>query len=398
MSALNPIAPTPIQSLSVQTTIPGWQQTSSVIAEIAFRILIPLATCFLLYSALPVGLAAFAVPFAAIGLSFATAFLFNKPAQGIQLKPQLPPSAMAPHAPRGLLREGNNCWLNSLLQLLRKDRPLMDWIQNNEAGEPLRHFYESYQGTYEHNWSHALTSTQPMREFIAGITNQIPPSCATQQDPTEGLQILYHLIPDNQKAVIETTIRLDTTGLPDILDNPQAVIKLTSRNPGLLPVEMSVNGEEPGAANLLDLIPNSLHGTDHDPDGIDRMGVDGVMHRYKPIDTTYRFTEAPAACWVQLKRFIYPGEAIKIGTPVTVPDRAPFPIVDGAAPEYELDSFLVHRGPGNTPHMGHYISYVKENGEWFELNDHVVTRLTAEQAERAKSIAYLLHFTLQQAQ
>ena len=56
---------------------------------------------------------------------------------------------------------------------------------------------------------------------------------------------------------------------------------------------------------------------------------------------------------------------------------------------YDLLSVVVHKGEINS---GHYISFCRENGQWFQFNDSVVTLATEKQVLAAQ--AYLLVYII----
>ena len=67
--------------------------------------------------------------------------------------------------------------------------------------------------------------------------------------------------------------------------------------------------------------------------------------------------------------------------------------LQGSSVPYELYGIVVHRG---TIGQGHYISFIKSNGNWYEINDTRVQRV-AQQVVQSQH-AYMLFYEAQDAQ
>ena len=46
--------------------------------------------------------------------------------------------------------------------------------------------------------------------------------------------------------------------------------------------------------------------------------------------------------------------------------------IDKSQARYELSSFIVHLG--TSTHTGHYVAYVKKDGNWIQYNDRLVLK------------------------
>ena len=98
----------------------------------------------------------------------------------------------------------------------------------------------------------------------------------------------------------------------------------------------------------------------------------------KPVTADKQFTvhEAPTVLTVHLKRFSPMGR--KIGHPVKYDERLSLQSVMSEGqygPTYSLFGVVSHLGGG--PNSGHYYAHVKDaNGQWFEMNDDMVSRRT----------------------
>ena len=62
------------------------------------------------------------------------------------------------------------------------------------------------------------------------------------------------------------------------------------------------------------------------------------------------------------------------------------------SPIYQLYAIIVHEG---TIDQGHYLSYCKSDGEWYEYNDDLVIPVATEQVINNKN-AYLLFYQLKE--
>ncbi|MDR1012925.1 MAG: hypothetical protein LBL38_01495, partial [Lactobacillales bacterium] len=95
---------------------------------------------------------------------------------------------------------------------------------------------------------------------------------------------------------------------------------------------------------------------------------------------------------IQLKRFSQTptGGLVKNPAPVIYPvefDASKYAVNAGS---YELNSIICHFG---TLNGGHYISYVKNNGQWFRCDDSSVTLVSEKEALSQTSAAYVLLYS-----
>jgi hypothetical protein len=93
-----------------------------------------------------------------------------------------------------------------------------------------------------------------------------------------------------------------------------------------------------------------------------------------------RLATAPSILVCHLKRFAYDeyGELVRLRKKVRFPLRLEIGdfmsrVNKARPPPYDLVAVLVHQG--QSCDSGHYISYVKNNGEWFLCNDSVVEKV-----------------------
>jgi len=113
---------------------PNWKLTLQKIVEILAQLLVPFAMTWIAFLVLPMPL----VPLVAIASAFTTAFLFAPRKTELKAVPyeEIHPPALPllPGATKGIINGGNNCWLNSLLQVMRCDEGWMQWLRNTPDG------------------------------------------------------------------------------------------------------------------------------------------------------------------------------------------------------------------------------------------------------------------------
>jgi hypothetical protein len=374
---------------------------AKAIGEVAFLILIPLGTLLALYATLPLSISSIVIPVAALGMTFISAFFFI-PGIGSSQAVKLPflgvhdyDQALPAGAPRGIPNRGNNCWMNSLMQLLRNDAPFMAWVMKPEQEQnPFRLFSDAYQQAMNAGQRQVDGESQTLRTYLSGIS-PISPSIGKQEDPTEALTYL----PDLQLG----------QGFPQIRETK--CFAAEARNPsekdtldrGFLQV-----GIRPGVPlDLRALFAAHCDCAPEDPN----LQIDG--HRIDREKT--QFVTAPPSLWIQLKRFVNVPQpwslvhvikstfwhyyhkkklnpewhTFKREDSISVPNQLPIHPVQGADANYRLDSFLVH--VGSSRYSGHYISYTKVGEIWYQIDDAKVRQIGFEALPLNK--AYLFHYS-----
>jgi hypothetical protein len=210
------------------------------ISELAFRILFPLAAVLLLTAILPIAFQAVALPVAAVGLAFLSGFFFQRDSFYVPptswnfpslLKPPLervpnapPPQPLPPlppDAPRGFQNLGNNCWLNSALQLYESDPFIREWVRAPlvpVANDPrineedrhfaevqarLREFFMESDAAVQRNLPIATGSVQNIRKSLSALNPLIltaaNPNENRQEDPDEGIRNHLERLPNEQQ-------------------------------------------------------------------------------------------------------------------------------------------------------------------------------------------------------
>jgi uncharacterized UBP type Zn finger protein len=103
---------------------------------------------------------------------------------------------------------------------------------------------------------------------------------------------------------------------------------------------------------------------------------------------------------IQLVRMQGYNAATKTTLKVDVPIADPFKLVikkeyiQGGTKDllYELAGYIVHQG--STGNSGHYVAYIREDGQWRLYNDDKVSEVTVLEAEKAAKEAYIYFYKL----
>jgi uncharacterized UBP type Zn finger protein len=103
---------------------------------------------------------------------------------------------------------------------------------------------------------------------------------------------------------------------------------------------------------------------------------------------------------IQLVRMQGYNAATKTTLKVNVPIADPLKLVikkeyiQGGTKDllYELAGYIVHQG--STGNSGHYVAYIREDGQWRLYNDDKVSEVTVLEAEKAAKEAYIFFYQL----
>jgi len=130
-TSAKPAAPVPTPLSMAVSRTSKCKSVAQVIAEIAIQILAPFASSLLLFFTLPVSISAIAIPVAAVASAFAVTFFFAHEQAVKKPEPKLAlpttPAALET-VPSGLANAGNDCWLNSISQMMRCDKGMTRWF------------------------------------------------------------------------------------------------------------------------------------------------------------------------------------------------------------------------------------------------------------------------------
>jgi len=288
----------------------------------------------------------------------------------------------------GIQNTSNNCWLNSLMQvLLNRDVLRQDLHQNRN----FRAFIDRYDRALE---GADRPDSQPLRVFLSGLCRDITTD-AQLQDADEPLGAILQIL-QNRNANLRNSVnatfhyryasgRLERT---QKREDDNGFIKL--------PISSKV------AYNLPALLAEYFHSKQnadaHITQRVERtvqepclwglfnrnkvVAENVVVERRKLILEQRKYAFAPNDLFISLKRYL-------VNPNVDVPfnmtmDRKYFETNQVA--NYELDGF--------TSHVSgiHYISYVKRNGIWFLCDDNSVHPVSQATAKNAARKAYIVHY------
>lgn len=112
-----------------------------------------------------------------------------------------------------------------------------------------------------------------------------------------------------------------------------------------------------------------------------------------------RLATAPSVLVCHFKRFAFDryGRMVRLAKHVGFPQRLEIGdymsrVNKARPPPYELISVLVHQG--QTCDSGHYLAYVKNNGDWYKCNDSLVEKV--DEATVMKQQAYILVYEVEE--
>jgi len=389
-----------------------------LIAQVAIRILLIFAAGLLPLLLFPLVLNVVIVPIVVIGTTFLSMFLylphFKEPKAKVEsflgvVKPTalasyewdysvqspIPPDA----PPRGIHRGMTmNCWLNTLLQMVRRDERIWNWLRNPTEDRPLLKlvplgiFVRSYDEAIMKGDPNVSMSTRLVRRALAssGPLNEISHSSERQEDLTAGLEtILNHpnCPPECLVKRLEITEYSVPEGLPPISGGSTRVKEVNDH--GLIRLSLGSSNE---GKHLSQMILNYFKESDLSKSGkVELEGIDGQTHLYPIQERRFEYSQTPEKIWIQIHRFKKKGGRIfKNNSPVSVENEIQIP-VQGGYKTYYLDSFAVHRG--GSLNKGHYNAHI---GPYFCDDDAPVIQPDPEQRQKDLEESYLLLYSHQQ--
>jgi hypothetical protein len=266
-----------------------------------------------------------------------------------------------PGQPVGLVNGGNNCWLNSSLQLManipaahHRMRQIPQLAQFLDAYEANRN---NYQKVGQNIDTHAI------RQFVSRETGGVISDGSRQEDAAEFFDYVFQ--------------------------GPNALYQL----------DHQVNGVVRGAYHQ-----SLLHiGLGTQP----RPSFQQLFNSYfddraeNGARIQFFFQRPPNDLLVSAKRFYGQIDSSgnnhiqtgKIGDAIDVPERLALSnqfVRVGGGSEYVCDAFSVHNG--SSLESGHYICYVKRQNTWWYCSDTRVYEVSAGTALRAMKYGYIFHY------
>jgi hypothetical protein len=434
--------PTP-ESVSFCTKL---TDLAEMILQMAVRVIFISASVLIAASALPLVFHAVLIPVVAISSTLLAGFFFIKPT----VEREFPDSSLPPlikqrevllplDAPKGLLRTGNNCSFNAMVQFLESDPAVAKWLREQPPAEGASfedqtRYWGPLFDSYVENEPHPRPSremlfarfmkdfskvrtlraafylflmsydrgdpvdSQMLREALNHVNSQIPicPVLGVQQDVPEIMEPVLDIFPERLKMFVRTEYFLDTQKYGPIDDDP---VRPVDERTGLLTLEFDHKKDN------LDLVSILNAYLDHgDLSTVDKMGKDGQKHPYPMSRGLVRFLEPPSSLRLQLVRHgcevleqSWLDQVRKLPPPaprtfkkdnsIQIQTQIELPIANGTIKRYRLSSFVHHAGGVDG---GHYTAGRVVGGNKYLINDKVVTPATQGDWESALRQAYLL--------
>ena len=325
---------------------------------------------------------------------------------------QLSPESAQVSTPRplGLHNMGANCFLNASFQLIAfKLYPILEDVQkrfhNNERTAiditryltllPLIQLVSKYRNeVLSGNRSLSNVETQDLRLWLHNTGVDIPSSPFAQWDAIVLLEALF-----DRSGVRLPTLEKKTTIFSD--GSPK------KGEPVNAPF-IYFSFENVGERNFNTLWEGNFE--EHSVGDARRVEKDeaGPTQQQTPVEqaTTVKeryFTEAPDNFLIYVKRFQQTFEVDEKGAVVTKERKdasaVAFPmrltLTEKQCPSdqagYNLDACVIHSG--ETTNRGHYYSYIKLDGRWFEVNDTDTCPVTEAFVLTQIPQAYIVHYT-----
>ncbi len=274
-------------------------------------------------------------------------------------------------------------------------------------------FLQAYGQAQEANLRQVDFQSQCLRIALHHLNPLISANPRVQLDPMEALTVIGDLLtPNHLKVAVEMRNVYALGNNPPIQGGESIVRREPFQQLGY--IQLSLVGEHP---NIQDMLAQAVEKENEDLNFlVQQKGVDGIVHEYLVEREQQQFVQAPSSLWLHVKRmeqvtyssweclqcllpFWFPSIVIrfqKLKTPVEAQEEISIRTVDAGQANYQLDSFIVHRG--SSLDSGHYVSYQlveiePENKVWFEMNDSKVRRLTEEEALNFREQAYVYHYS-----
>ncbi len=263
--------------------------------------------------------------------------------------------------PVGLSNGGNNCWLNSSLQLLANSPSLHRRLRQIPEFSQFLDSYAAARG--DHQKMAKNIDTDLLRQLLSRETAGQISSEHKQEDAAQLFEYLF----EGSNTLLQFDQQLNSA--------PSAV-----RREPMLQLDPGSNLQ----SNFRQLFNNFFDC---------RSDIGQRVQLF--------FQRAPDEFLLQIKRFYQRNDPAtnttqlgKINAQFDVPQRLGIPQnfmrSGGESPEYICDGFILHIGENKE--SGHYISYIKVKNTWWYCSDFTVYEVSSTQAHQAMKDGYIFHF------
>lgn len=262
--------------------------------------------------------------------------------------------------PIGLVNSGNNCWLNSSMQMLLNTPSLFQKVQRIPALAAFQQTYEQERQAGQKIARHL--DVQHLREYFSERTGgQISPR-HIQEDSAGLFEYLFQ----GDNALHTLYQQIDQEPLR-VRREPMILVDFNGQTH--LPFQELFN-------QYFDLIKDTGH------------------------RVRLSFERAPEDLLIQAKRFTQERDPLsgrmtfgKNNDPIAVqPTLAlgPSHLQSGENVQYSCDAFCVHYGA--TLQWGHYVAYVKRGDTWWYVSDQTQRPISMKDVSEAMKHGYIFHY------
>ena len=357
-----------------------------------------------------------------------------EPASSVKATPMLATSAPIQVFPGLNNNCGNDCWANSLLQMIATVPSLQRIVHElgnmiaSGGDQRAKNLFTQLHELMTDRCDHTPISRANSNYFRLAIRDTLSGaeriSATGQEDAAEALKLI--ITNYDEKIKKQTDLHFEVTRtkhfnhLPDYTDERDPS-KFSPIKPGNITTEKTIDSMIMADFGLLQRTLERLHPQEISErenslftelmwNYFDSIRADanvasyinpitGQLSVYKQSRETIQFTTPPKEFILALKRFVPTGKILLNGTPELqkinqkAPLLAQFTLPSayaGAEATYEVDSFICHTGSLSS---GHYISYQKIEGNWYYFSDSTArVAASPEEVKEALQKSYFQHY------
>ena len=251
----------------------------------------------------------------------------------------------------------NNCWINSLLQILLNSEDLKQSLKNIPA---FKKFIDRYD--LKRNGSNVTLNAQEIREYLS--ENSDIASESKTEDLHEPLNRILELLRSKNPGLQNSLYTYHHYEYAD--GRPNEVSSIKDENNGIIGLPESSND------NLQARLSEYFHSPQNQV----------VVEERKLVLEERKLAFAPKDLFFHIQRYLH--QDMLLAVPQNFSLEATY-LEDNKSKDYELKGFAVFLS-------GHYISYVKKADQWYMCNDSTVEKASEEEALTAAILAYIVHY------